>query len=218
MAPKKSAVKQLEEIYASKKEEIISRLKEFERIWTESSDEEIFAELAFCLLTPQSKAKSCWEAILAIKDQDLLLKGTADEIKGRLHGVRFHNKKAQYFVEARRLFLNKGRISIKPLLKGFADIYECRDWLVRNIKGLGYKEAGHFLRNIGFGEKISILDRHILRNLNLLGVIEVIPESLGRAKYLQIEKDMSAFSKQIRIPLSHLDLLLWYKETGAIFK
>ena len=213
-----SAVKQLEDIYASKKEEIISRLREFERIWTEGNDEEIFAELAFCLFTPQSKAKSCWEAILSIKDQDLLLKGTPDEIKRRLHCVRFHNKKARYLVEARRLFLKSGSISVQPLLKGFAGIYETRDWLVKNIKGIGYKEASHFLRNIGLGEKIAILDRHILRNLDLLDVIAMIPGSLGRARYLQIEKRMSDFSEHINIPLSHLDLLLWYKETGEIFK
>jgi N-glycosylase/DNA lyase len=216
--PNKSAIKQLVEVYESKKEEIISRLKEFERIWADSSDEDIFTELAFCLLTPQSRAKSCWEAILTMKDENLLLEGTADEIKKSLRCVRFHNKKAQYLVEARRLFFKNGRISIKPLLKGFADIHECRDWLVKNIKGLGYKEAGHFLRNIGFGEEISILDRHILRNLHRLDVIEEIPESLGRIKYLQIEKKMSVFSKRIGIPLAHLDLLLWYKETGEIFK
>lgn len=207
----------MESIYALKKREILSRLDEFDRKW-EEGDEEIFAELAFCLLTPQSKAKSCWEAILTIKDQKLLLKGTADEIKGRLRCVRFHNKKALYLVEARSLFLDNGRMSIKPLLKGFADVHECRDWLVKNIRGLGYKEASHFLRNIGFGEKISILDRHILRNLNLLDVIEEIPESLSRAKYLQIEKNMTDFSREVNIPLSHLDLLLWYKETGEIFK
>jgi N-glycosylase/DNA lyase len=74
------------------------------------------------------------------------------------------------------------------------------------------------LRNIGFGEKISILDRHILKNLNLLGVTEEIPESLSRAKYVQIEKNMAEFAKKSNIPLSHLDLLLWYKETGEIFK
>lgn len=213
----RSALVQLESIYALKKREILSRLDEFDRKW-EEGDEEIFAELAFCLLTPQSKAKSCWEAILTIKDQKLLLKGTADEIKGRLRCVRFHNKKALYLVEARSLFLDNGRMSIKPLLKGFADVHECRDWLVKNIRGLGYKEASHFLRNIGFGEKISILDRHILRNLNLLDVIEEIPESLSRAKYLQIEKNMTDFSREVNIPLSHLDLLLWYKETGEIFK
>lgn len=213
----RSALVQLESIYALKKREILSRLGEFDRKW-EEGDEEIFAELAFCLLTPQSKAKSCWEAILTIKDQKLLLKGTADEIKGRLRCVRFHNKKALYLVEARSLFLDNGRMSIKPLLKGFTDVHECRDWLVKNIRGLGYKEASHFLRNIGFGEKISILDRHILRNLNLLDVIEEIPESLSRAKYLQIEKNMTDFSREVNIPLSHLDLLLWYKETGEIFK
>ena len=29
---------------------------------------------------------------------------------------------------------------------------------------MSYKEASHFLRNIGFGENIAILDRHILKN------------------------------------------------------
>ena len=218
MAFKKSAVKQLERIYAAKKEEIVSRLREFDKIWTESNDEEIFAELAFCLFTPQSKAKSCWEAVLNLKDQDLLVKGTPNQIKQRLQCVRFHNKKAQYLVEARRRFLERGGISVRPLLKGFADIHEARDWLVNNIKGLGYKESSHFLRNIGLGEQIAILDRHILRNLDLLNVIAMVPGSLGSARYLQIEKQMSDFSEHIHIPLAHLDLLLWYKETGEIFK
>ena len=121
-------------------------------------------------------------------------------------------------VEARRLFLKDGRISMRPWLEGFANVFECREWLVKNIKGMGYKEASHFLRNIGLGEEISILDRHILRNLNAFGVIEEIPESLGRATYLRIEKEMADFADRIKIPLPHLDLLLWYKEAGEIFK
>lgn len=238
----KQAIKPLKKIYRSKKKEIVSRLKEFERYWSHRSDEEIFSELAFCLLTPQSRAKFCWDAIVRLKEQDLLLKGTPKQIKQRLNYVRFRNKKAEYIVKARKLFtppllpplsrggwggveLNKEvqegfnhRVSIKPLLSMFTNIYECRDWLVENIKGIGYKEASHFLRNIGLGENIAILDRHILKNLHLLGVIDEIPESLSRAKYLQIEKKMSEFAEQIDIPLAHLDLLLWYKETGEIFK
>ena len=89
---------------------------------------------------------------------------------------------------------------------------------MKNLTGLGYKEAGHFLRNIGFGERIAILDRHILKNLYSLGVIEEIPASLSGKKYLDIEKKMADFSKEMHIPLSHLDLLLWSKETGEIFK
>lgn len=214
----KRSVDQLKKIYLLKKKEIVSRLREFEECWTDKTDEEILTELSFCILTPQSRAKFCWEAIIALKEENLLLKGTVDRIREKLHCVRFHNKKAQYLVDARRLFMKNGRVSIKPLLREFADVYERREWLVKNIKGLGYKEASHFLRNLGFGKDIAILDRHILRNLKLLGVIGEIPESIGRNKYFEIEKNMAGFAKEIDIPLDHLDLLLWYKETGEIFK
>lgn len=238
----KPAISQLKRIYGIKKNEIISRLKEFKKLWSDGNDEEIFTELAFCILTPQSKAKSCWDAIAMLEKQDLLSKGTIKQIKQGLNCVRFKNKKAEYIVMARKLFMkqnrikvipphpplvkggrgdfkvNSHRVSIKQLLRHFTDIYECREWLVQNIKGIGYKEASHFLRNIGFGEKIAILDRHILRNLNQLGIIEEIPKSISQAKYMQIEKNMMGFAKQINIPLSHLDLLFWYKGTGEIFK
>jgi N-glycosylase/DNA lyase len=212
------SVDQLRRIYLLKKKEIVSRLREFERWWTDKTDEEIFTELSFCILTPQSRAKFCWDAITALKEEDLLLKGNVARIRQKLHCVRFHNKKAQYVVDARRLFMKNGRISIKPLLGKFADVHERREWLVKNIRGLGYKEASHFLRNLGFGRDIAILDRHILRNLKFLGVIGEIPESMGRKKYLEIEKNMAEFAREIHIPLAHLDLLLWYKETGEIFK
>ncbi|MEW6417577.1 MAG: N-glycosylase/DNA lyase [Nitrospirota bacterium] len=237
----KPAISQLKKIYRIKKKEIVSRLKEFKKLWIDGNDEEIFVELAFCILTPQSRAKPCWDAIVKLKEQDLLLKGNTGQIKQRLNYVRFRNKKAEYIVKARKLFMTQNRIKvipphpplvkggwgdfkvnnyvfIKPILSKFVDIYECREWLVNNIDGFGYKEASHFLRNIGLGEKIAILDRHILRNLKEIGIIEEIPKSISRTKYIQIEKNMKEFAMQIDIPLSHLDLLLWYKETGEIFK
>ena len=89
---------------------------------------------------------------------------------------------------------------------------------MKNIKGLGYKEASHFLRNIGRGEDLAILDRHILKNLALLGVIDEVPSSPTKRLYLEIEEKMAAFSRQTNIPMGHLDLLLWYKEAGEVFK
>ena len=210
--------RQLQKIYKIKKKEIISRLGEFGKCLNDKNDEEIFCELAFCLLTPQSKAQCCWNAIRTITSQNLLVEGTEDDIKGKLHRVRFHNKKARYLVGARTLFLNKGRLSIRTRLKKLPDVHACREWLVRNIKGLGYKEASHFLRNIGFGDCIAILDRHILRNLVHFDVIQEIPASMSRSGYMQIEQKMAEFAREIHIPLAHLDLLLWYKETGEIFK
>jgi N-glycosylase/DNA lyase len=107
---------------------------------------------------------------------------------------------------------------IKSQIGQFSDARDARDWLVQKVKGVGYKEASHFLRNIGYEEEFAILDRHILKNLKLLGVIEKIPNSLSKKRYLEIEKRMKEFAERIEIPMADLDLLLWYKETGMIFK
>lgn len=209
---------EIKKIYDFKKDEIIQRLKEFEQLYLKGSDEEIFSELAFCILTPQSKAKVCWDAMVKIGEKDLLLKGDVEQIEKELHSVRFKNKKAKYIVSSRKFFTNNEKFCVKSIISKFDDVYECRVWLVENINGLGYKEASHFLRNIGFGEEIAILDRHILKNLLEFKIIEYIPKSISRVKYMQIEKNMKEFARQIDIPVSHLDLVLWYKETGKIFK
>jgi N-glycosylase/DNA lyase len=121
-------------------------------------------------------------------------------------------------VGARKLFLSNGKITIKPILKEYSDKKDAREWLVKNVKGMGYKEASHFLRNIGMGEELAILDRHILKNLNKYRVIKEIPASLSRTKYIEIEAQMKEFSNAHNIPMAHLDLLFWYNETGKIFK
>ncbi|MEM4648131.1 MAG: N-glycosylase/DNA lyase [Candidatus Pacearchaeota archaeon] len=208
---------ELKNIYKSKRKEIIKKLLEFKYKGLYGSNEDIFAELCFCILTPQSKAKRCWETVEKLKEKNLLIKGNASKIKKKIFGIRFRNKKARYIVEARKFFLVNGKIKIKEILNKFDNIEKCRDWLVKNLKGIGYKEASHFLRNIGKGEKFAILDRHILKNLKSLGLIKEIP-NLNKKTYLFIENEMKKISKNIRIPISHLDLLLWYKETGEIFK
>jgi N-glycosylase/DNA lyase len=204
--------------WARLKDNISKRLNEFALRWTNGSDEDIFAELVFCLFTPQSKAKSCWTSVNTLIDKKLLLKGTKTEIAKELNRVRFHNNKAGYVVLARQQFSKNGKISIKPVIESFNNVFEAREWLVKNVKGLGFKEASHFLRNIGFGEKITILDRHILKNLKLAGVIDQVPPTITKKIYMEIEKKMIAFSNKIKIPLNHLDLLFWCNETGEIFK
>ena len=104
------------------------------------------------------------------------------------------------------------------MISRFSDVYDAREWLVRNVKGIGYKEASHFLRNVGLGGDLAILDRHILKNLRSLQVMEEVPTSLSRRRYLDIERRMKELSEEIKIPMSHLDLVLWYKEAGEVFK
>ena len=205
-------------ILTSIQDEIQSRLQEFDSVLKTGDDESIFAELVFCILTPQSKAKSAWAAVKRLLDKGLLLTGTEDQVLRELTGVRFKYKKAGYVIEARNMFIIDGKISIKSRIIRFSDAYNAREWLVRNVKGIGYKEASHFLRNIGPGADLAILDRHILKNLRSLQVIEEVPASLSRRRYLEIEEGMKELSKRVGIPMSHLDLVLWYKETGEVFK
>ncbi|MDR1941872.1 MAG: N-glycosylase/DNA lyase [Endomicrobium sp.] len=197
---------------------ICLRQKHFDEVWKKGSDEEIFAELVFCLFTPQSKAVSCWAAVGELADKAMLLTAQAKDIALTINKVRFRNNKAKYAVEARKLFLENGKIKIKEKLASFKDIYKLRDWIIKNITGIGYKEAGHFLRNIAIGKDLAILDRHILKNLKKLGVIKEIPKTLSPKIYFEIEKQMQTFSKETKIPMGHMDMLLWCKESGGIFK
>jgi N-glycosylase/DNA lyase len=205
--------KEIKENYKKQKLIILERLKEFKKIWDTKDNEKIFAEMCFCILTPQSRAKLCWDAILNLKEKGILYKGSEKQIEKCLNGVRFKRNKSRYIAIARGLFNE-----IKRVLEKGKDINEIRNWLVKNVKGFGYKEASHFLRNIGLGEDIAILDRHILKNLKKFGVIREIPKYLTKKNYLKIEDKMKMFSRRMNIPISHLDFLFWSKETGEIFK
>jgi len=212
----KTSKDEIERIYQEIRPTIEKRIQEFEEVWDEG-DERVFDEMVFCLFTPQSKAKVCWDTVQDLKEDDLLLEGQQDTISDEIKRVRFRNNKAGYLVEARSKFIEDDKF-IKEKISEFEDQKKARGWIVDNVKGLGYKEASHFLRNIGKGENLAILDRHILRNLVKLGVIDEIPKTLTKKRYLDIEKKMKEFAEEIGIPLGHLDLVLWYKETGEVFK
>lgn len=212
-------IDQLKDLYKSRKDEIEGRIVEFQNILNQS-DERIFAELSFCICTPQSKATVCWNAINSLMKNRLLYIGDEKKIRPFLNAIRFGETKARRIVEAREIFSENEGLDIKKNILSFNDAYQLRDWLVKNVKGLGLKESGHFIRNVGFDYKnqLAILDRHILKNLEEFGIIREIPKCLTTKKYLDIEEKMKNFAKGIGLTLYELDLLLWSKETGKVFK
>jgi N-glycosylase/DNA lyase len=197
---------------------IRARIREFTELWESGSDREIFSELVFCLLTPGSKARSAEKALEAITETGLLWGGSVSELAPFFNAVRFKNNKALNVVLARELFCGRGSTGIRDTMLRSPTVQERREWLVRRVRGMGYKESSHFLRNVGFCENISILDRHVLKNLTALGIVGETPGSLTRRRYLAVEAAMKRYAEEIGIPLSHLDFVFWYKETGEIFK
>ena len=213
------SINYLKEKYLQLKNQIHHRLDTFKEIWKSNSSNLLFEELVFCLLTPQSKAIMADKAITALKKQKLLFSGDFESISEILKIVRFRNNKARYILRAQEKFIhNHDKIDLYLTLKSYKSSQDKRTWLVQEITGIGLKEASHYLRNIGLGENIAILDRHILAYLLHFGIIKEIPKTLSLKKYLQIEQSMTEFSKSISIPIDELDLLLWYLKTGFFFK
>ena len=204
-------------IHKEIKKGIEKAIKGYKKAW-EGTEKEVFAEMAFCILTPQSKAKNAWQAISNLVENGLLYEGEPEEIVDFLNIVRFKNNKSQYLVELRELMTKDGKLQPKKILSEIGDTFEKRKWILKNIKGMGLKEANHVLRNLGFGENIAILDRHVLRNLKALNVIDEIPKTVTEKKYYEIEEKMREYSEFSKIKMDELDLVLWYKEAGEIFK
>src|SRR2546430_7177507 len=100
-----SAIQALQALYQERREAIQKRLAEFRQVM-EWKDEEAFAELCFCLLTPRSSAKVCSEAVTALKDRTLRLKGQPQELEPQLRSVRFSDSKSENIVEASDMFSN----------------------------------------------------------------------------------------------------------------
>ena len=193
--------------YEKRKDIIKKRLEDFSNI----KKEDYFYEACFCILTPQSSAKSCWKAILLLQEKDFENKNV-NPVEYLNDRIRFHINKSKYLLEFKKKWL-----VIKNKLEEIKNSRELREWLVENVKGYGYKEASHFLRNIGH-RNVAILDRHILKNLHKLNVINEIPATLTPKKYFEIENKFIEFSNKVNISMDELDLLFWSQETGEVFK
>lgn len=197
--------------YKERRAAIRRRLQDFANI----PDSQYFYELAFCILTPQSSAMNA-EATIAELQRDKFLEQGFDPmlyLRDPRHYIRFHNTKAKRLLAIRDRF---GEL-LPHLIDKKLSPEARRDIVLEQVSGLGMKEASHFLRNIGV-RGLAILDRHILRHLLRLEVIDAIPTSLTTKRYLDIESRWKKFADRIGISLDELDLLFWSMETGEIRK
>jgi N-glycosylase/DNA lyase len=203
-------INQINELKNSDVKNIVNlKIKEFNS-FSKKPEEDWFSELCFCILTANSKAET------ALKIQENLgFKGfaflnqryIAETIKKNKH--RFHNNKAKFIVEARKFK------DIKKIVLGMSEI-EARDFIVKNVKGIGYKEASHFLRNTG-SKSLAILDRHILNLMSENKLIEK-PKTLNKNNYVFIEKEFGKLAEKTNLSPAELDLYMWYLKTGKILK
>jgi N-glycosylase/DNA lyase len=190
------------------KKAVEKRIEEFKQL--NKHTEKWFSELCFCILTANSTAERCIEVQKQVGNgfRNLPLKKLKQKMKSA--SCRFYNKRAEYIAEARKEFQAE---KIKELTD--KNPKKAREWLVQNIRGIGMKEASHFLRNVGYN--ISIIDFHILDVLKKYKIAQKNIK-LNAKNYPIIENKLKELAKSTRLSLPELDLYLWYMETGRVLK
>lgn len=203
----KALVKKINELKSSEISKVIeSRIKEFESVG------DLFKELCFCLMTANFQAQKCIELQKEIGDgfhnfEEEVLRKILKE-----RGHRFWPQRAKHIVTAR-----KHKSFLDEMMK--MNSKESRKWLAENVDGLGFKEASHFLRNVG-KKDVAIIDFHIIDLLNEHKIIDFDRKgkSLTPKVYLEVEEKLEDLGKATGLDLARLDLYLWYMETGKILK
>ncbi|MEZ5308121.1 MAG: hypothetical protein R2684_13325 [Pyrinomonadaceae bacterium] len=193
------------------------RLAEFRAVWARGDDKELFGEMAFCFFTGGCSAKMGIRSLEAIRP--LLLTGTEKQLAKRLVGAhRFPNARARYVFETREFLKQSCGLAIRDTLLKL-DHEGRREWLVKEkrIKGLAYKEASHFLRNIGLSG-YGILDKHILNCLAELKLISDPKPPKNGKEYQRVENILKNLADRLNIDFDEMDLVLWSLKTGEILK
>lgn len=211
-------IEDIRKSHAQRRDEIKKRLAEFESVWMTGTDARLWEEMVYCFFTGGCSAKMGLRAVEAVRG--LLGDGEQADLAKALTGVhRYPNARSRYVVASREFLREHCGMKLRKKLEGFDCRQERRDWLVREkgIKGLGYKEASHFLRNIGFGG-YAILDKHVLRCLHELKIIDEPKPPTTRSMYLSVEEKLKQLAIDARIDFDELDLVLWSMKTGEILK
>ena len=213
----------LEDIRAAhekRKKEIRARLNEFRSLWRSGSDLQLWEELVYCIFTAGASARMGLKAVDAVRP--FLIEGDAAAMTKALVAAgahRFPVARPGYIVVTRNYLRADCEMSLRRKLRSFKDPIKRRDWLAqeKQVKGLGYKEASHYLRNIGLSG-YAILDKHVLSCLQELKVIDSAKPPASRARYLEIEDKLRSFARHIKIDFDELDLVLWSMKTGEVLK
>jgi N-glycosylase/DNA lyase len=211
-------VESIKATHRARRREIRARLAEFDAVWRTGSDARLWEELVFCIFTAGASARMGLRSVEAVRG--LLEAGTHEELAEALGGRhRYPRSRSGYIVATREHLRRDCGLRLRERLEGFSDHIARRDWLARErgIKGLGYKESSHFLRNVGY-RGYAILDKHILRCLAEIGVTESPDPPTTRARYLDTEERLRRFARDTGVDFDELDLVLWSMKTGEILK
>lgn len=219
------AINQIESVREKVQPYIVERINQFKQLKNTGKsvfsfqpfldvgpyEADLFSEACFCILTANSSAS------LGIKIQaEIGIEGFREYSQQHLFEIiaaKGHRFAAQ---RTERIVMLRQKEEVILSIPGFKDSRQARELLVNNIYGYGYKEASHFLRNIGFDD-VGIIDRHIYRFLVETGLVKP-RKTLTKKAYLECEDALLELCNQIGVSMAELDLYIFYIKTKKVLK
>ena len=165
--------------------------------------EEVFYNLCFAILAPQTTFKNNIKAIKALREYDFYkVNLDINDLQKLIKPTRFYRIKSDRLIRLKKQFSN-----ILIVMLSNAEDHLKREFLVKNVKGLGMKAASHFLRNMGC-KNLAIIDTHVLKFLEC-----ETPKTKG--EYLAIERKFKNMAKKLDLYPAELDAIVWKEYSGT---
>jgi N-glycosylase/DNA lyase len=182
----------------------IEAKKAVDRFKGEKTAEQIFYNLCFALLAPQTTFKNNKKVIALLEEKKYFSNNIPkEELEEIVRPTRFFRNKTRFLTAAKANFEDVLGIINLPV-----SVKDKRRFLVESVNGLGMKASSHFMRNLGYTD-LAIIDTHILKFLN-----KNIPKNNN--EYIEIEKELTNFAEDNDISMAELDAIIWkyYSDTN----
>jgi N-glycosylase/DNA lyase len=172
----------------------------------------IWTELVFCIVSSQertTRARLAANLIGGRMSEHKILTGfgSVEEILAETQvRLRFHNRKIEHICASWERFQSNSLELLDPE-RHFTCESDARDFVMSEFSGLGPKQASMFLRNIGYGNSLAVIDSHVAWTVE---VVFGIPDgNKNWKKYLETEQALRYFADGIDLTVAALDVILW---------
>lgn len=191
--------------------------------WQSYSENLLLKELALCLLSSNIKYEVALLYIDEFVNKNYFRKAihndlTEEEIwlclkspvflNGKWVKYRFPKLKSNQLFQIITKIYGSG-LSIKEILSITKSSIRMRELLINLCPGIGYKQASMFLRNIGYGYDLAIVDTHLIDYLKLVEVLPISTKVNNKSIYIKVENLYFEYAFYKQYNINKLDLAIW---------
>jgi N-glycosylase/DNA lyase len=184
------------------KEDILQAKEACKKFQIKKSDGDIFYEMCFSLCSPGVKFNTNKKVNDLLREKNLYSlsrRYSIEDISEFLKSIRYGKRKAGYIFNAILMFDN-GFGSILSVINNNVDDVIKREFLIKNIRGFGYKTSSQFLRNSIGCTDLSLLDTHVQKYLN---------REVNNSNYISIENDFREKANVLGLTVVELDAIIF---------